>query len=206
TGTGPRKCTPNTGPPAATGRTRSAREGSTSGVSMQPRSPAVIAVPPTRKRQQQVRRALGEAAFEALPYLLFRQVAADEDDAAVALLHLLPRALVIAVEDHVHALEDEALGIVLERQNTLAAQNVRPLDRHQILNPREEPVGIERPVGGQRYRLHLLVVIVLQTAAVVMVAVPVMVMIVVVVMAAIVGGEKIRLDVENAVEVEGVAA
>ena len=43
-----------------------------------------------------------------------RQIAADEDDAAVALFVLVPRPLVIAVEDHVHALEDETLVVVLE--------------------------------------------------------------------------------------------
>ena len=45
----------------------------------------------------------------------------------VALLAVLPFALVVAVEHHVHALEHEALRVVLERQDALAAQDVRPL-------------------------------------------------------------------------------
>ena len=58
----------------------------------------------------------GDAAFEALPDLVFGQVAANEDDPAVALFVRTPRALVIAIEDHVHALKNETLGVVLEQQ------------------------------------------------------------------------------------------
>ena len=52
-----------------------------------------------------------------------------------ALLVRLPGALVIAVENHVHALKDEALVVIFERQDALAAQNVRTLFLHQILHP-----------------------------------------------------------------------
>src|SRR5215813_886170 len=86
------------------------------------------------------------AAREALADLLFRQLAADEDDAAFALLAILPRPLVVAVEDHVHALEYEALVVVLERQDALAAQDARPVLLHEVLDPGKELVGIERLV------------------------------------------------------------
>src|SRR5712692_7935662 len=96
------------------------------------------------------------AALEALADPLRRQVAADEDDAALALLALLPRALMIAVEDHVHALAHEALVVALEREDALAAQDARAILLHQVLHPRKELVRVERPGAPQRQRLHLL--------------------------------------------------
>src|SRR5580704_3540185 len=185
TGSSPRKCTATTVPPAATGRTRSAIEAVSVRVSL-------------------IRS--GHALRKALADHLLRHVAADEDGAAHARLAVLPRPLMVAVEDHVHALENEALGIVLEREDTLAPQDLLPLLRHQVLDPRKELVGIERFVGLERERLHVLVVIVLEPAVIVvivMVVIVVMAMIVIVPVAFLQEG---RLDVENAVEVEGVAA
>src|SRR5215813_3736042 len=146
------------------------------------------------------------AAGEAFPDLLLGQLAADEDDAAFALLARLPRALVVAVENHVHALEHEALVVVLERQDPLAAQNVRPLDLHELLHPRKELVGVERLVGLERDRLHLFVVIVFQTAVVMVRMIMPMIMIVVMMMVTVtVAAEEFRLDLHDAVEVEGIA-
>src|SRR5215467_3101760 len=121
----PRKCTPTTGAPAITWRVRSASDGIWAGVSL----------------------TSGDAAFEALPDLVFRQIAADEDDTAVALLVGAPRALVIAIKDHVHTLKHKTLGVVLERQYPLAAQDIRTVRGDEILNPGKELVGIERLVG-----------------------------------------------------------
>src|SRR5262249_31442560 len=155
------------------------------------------------------------AAFETFPDLLLRQLAADEDDAAFALLAVLPRPLVIAVEDHVHALEHETLVVSLERKNALAAENVGAFLLHEVLHPRKELFGIERLVGLERPRLHLLVVIMLEPAAVlvvivivlvtvaVMMVVMIVVVIMIVVMAAVV--EKFRLDLQDTIEIEGVA-
>src|SRR5690349_19139942 len=61
----------------------------------------------------------GDAALEARADILFRQFAADEHDAARARLVAAPIALMIAVKDHMDALEDEALRIVLERKDAL---------------------------------------------------------------------------------------
>jgi len=80
----------------------------------------------------------------------------------------------VAVENHVHALEHEALRVVLERKNSLAPQNARAVLRDEILNPRKELVGIERLVGLERNRLHFLVVVVLQAIAVMVVVVMIM--------------------------------
>jgi len=141
-----------------------------------------------------------------------RQLAADEDDAAVALLAVLPGTLVVAVEDHVHALEHEAIGIVLERQDALAAQDAWPLRLHEVLHPGKELVRIERRVDLERHRLHLLVVIVLQAATVmmavlmvVMVIMTVSVIMTVVVIVVVAVVEKFGLDLQDAVEVEGIA-
>src|SRR5260221_2751687 len=176
---------PTTGAPAHTGRTRSEREEIGYCVSL----------------------TLRDAAFETLSDLIFRQVAANENDAAVALFIRAPRPLMIAVEDHVHALKYETLGIVLERENPFAAQNIGAILGHQILNPRKELVRIQSLVGAQRDRLHVFIVVVLETVAMMMVmgAMIVIAMIVMMIVVMPFPFQKIRLDVEDAVEVEGVA-
>src|SRR6476620_6449132 len=130
-----------------------------------------------------------QAGLEPLPDLVFRQLAADEDEAALAFLAGLPRPLVIAVENHVHALEHEALVVVLEGEDAFAAQNARPLLLHQVLHPGEELVRVERLVGPDRDRVHLFVVIVLQAASIVMMmgVIVVVTMIMVMIMVVIVG-------------------
>ena len=115
----------------------------------------------------------------------------------------------IAIEDHVHSLEHEALGIVLEDEDALAAQDAGPLLLHQVLHPGKELVGIERFVASKRQRMHLFVVIVLEAAAMmVMVMIVIMLMRVVMVMSIVmmtVIPQKLRLDLQDAVEIEGVA-
>src|SRR5580704_10829851 len=128
-----------------------------------------IANLPTQKSEREfarvARRPLSrDAALESFGDHLPRQIAADEYHAAVALLAVFPWPLVIAVEDHVHALEHEALIVILEGEDAFAAQNVRAFLLHQVLHPRKELVRIERLVALQRNRLHVLVVIVLEPA------------------------------------------
>src|SRR4029079_842032 len=146
-----------------------------------------------------------DTALETATDFVLRQIAPDEDDAALALLAVVPRPLMVAVEDHGHALEDEPLVIVLEGKDALAAQDVRALLLHQILHPGKEPVGVERLVALQRNRLHFLVVIVLEAAAVMM-RVTIAVVMIVAVMVVAVALEKFRLQMEDAVEVERIAA
>ena len=88
----------------------------------------------------------------------------------------------VAVQDHVHALEHEAVGIVLEIEDALAAQDGRAVLGDELLDPGKELVGAERLVGLERERLHVLVVIVLEPAVVVMVMIVAVVMAVIVVM------------------------
>src|SRR3954470_13376598 len=149
-----------------------------------------------------------DAALEPLFDRLVRQVAADEHDAAGAPLVILPGALMVAIQDHVHALEHETLRIVLEGENTLAAQNTGALLLHQILHPWEELVGIERLLRRQRDRLHLLIVVVLEAAALmgVIVVVPAIVIMLMLMIMVVPGFEKFRLNVEDAIEIESVAS
>ena len=117
----------------------------------------------------------------------------------------------VAVENHVHALEHEAPILILEGKNALAAQDVRAFLLHQILDPREKFVCVERLVGFERNRLHFLVVVVLEPAmmVVVMVVIMVVIMVMIVMMVMIVimvlAFEEVRFDIENAVEIEGAA-
>src|SRR5829696_4584614 len=103
----------------------------------------------------------GDGAFEAFGDHFTGQIAADENDPTVALLAGFPWPLMVAIEDHVHALENEPLVVVFERENAFAAQNIRALLLHEILHPREEFFRIERLVSLQRNRLHLLIMVVL---------------------------------------------
>src|SRR5262249_8168734 len=145
----PRKCAPTTGAPVLSGRVRSTTDGVLARLSvmrlLRPhREERACKVRGLRKLKAVPSR---RAAGKAFPDLVHGQLAADEDDAAFAFLARLPRALVVAIENHVHALKHEALIVVLERQDALAAQNVRPLDLHELLHPGKELVRVERPVG-----------------------------------------------------------
>src|SRR6476661_8254109 len=141
----------------------------------------------------------GDAAFEALPDSIFRQIAANEDNAAVARLVSAPGALVVAIKDHMHTRKDKTLGVILERQYALAAQNTGTVLGDEILNPGKELVWIERLVGLDRNRLHLLVVIVLEAVSVMMMMmvravlmIVIMMVIVVMIMMVIIGVQKRR--------------
>ena len=142
-------------------------------------------------------RPTGNTAPESFLDLLLRQIAADEDDAALAPLVISPAALMIAVEDHVHALEYEPLGIVLERENALAAQDVWSFLLDQVLHPRKEFVGTKRLIGRDRQRLHLLIVIMAQAAvmvrAVIMVVIVSAVIMVMTVGVIVIGLQEFRL-------------
>src|SRR5439155_6089792 len=94
--------------------------------------------------------------------------------------------------------------------------NARTFLLHEVLHPRKELVGVERLLKRERDRLHLLVVIMLEAAAMVAMVVVMMIMVMMVIMAVIMrmivtmlvmfGLQELRLDLENTVEVERVAA
>ncbi len=56
---------------------------------------------------------------------------------------VLPGALMIAFNDHVHALDDIAFMVALESKDTLQTQDIRPLFLGDFLNPREEFVRVQ---------------------------------------------------------------
>src|SRR5688572_24230428 len=60
-----------------------------------------------------------DTAFEAGPERLIVEVAADEDQARVALVRRLPGALEVALEDHVHGLEHQAALLALDVEDAL---------------------------------------------------------------------------------------
>jgi hypothetical protein len=156
-----------------------------------------------------------DAAFETFADHLTGQVAADENDSALALLIGFPRPLMIAVKDHVNTLKDEALIVVLERENAFASQNVRAFLLHEVLHPGKELIGIERLLGVERNRLHLLVVIVLQPGWGVgmgvrmrtsMSMISLLMIMLMVVMIAVLAAEKFRFQIEDAIEIKSIAA
>src|SRR6185312_8879897 len=91
-----------------------------------------------RIRPDRTRSSRDDAALEAFADRLFGQFAADEDEAALAGLAVFPRPLVVALQHHVHALEDVAVFVVAESKNTLRAQDFLTLARHQVLQPWHE--------------------------------------------------------------------
>src|SRR5882757_5127899 len=136
-----RKCRPTTLPPTATGRMRSATE--------------AISLVLSLMRDQ--RTSSRDAAFKACSNQLFGQFAPDEDRTAQAFLAVLPLPLVVAIKDHVYALEHKPLGVILEREDALAAQDARTFVLDQPLHPGKKLLGVERTVGRQRQGLHIFV-------------------------------------------------
>src|ERR1700736_5279866 len=88
------------------------------------------------------------------------QPPSDEHETAVALFIRLPRTLRTAFEEHMHALDHEALVVVLHRNDALHSEDVGSDFLGDLLDPGNEPVGIERAVGGKRDAADVLVVFV----------------------------------------------
>src|SRR5882757_292115 len=140
-----------------------------------------------------------DAALEAVANELLGQFATDEDETALARLVLLPFPLMVAFQHHVHALEDIAVVVIVEGEDTLGAQDLLALAGDEVLQPGHELGRVERLVGAQRQRLHVLVVVMLQAVAVVMMIVVMAVVMIVVMLVA--DFEEVRLDFEDAVEI-----
>src|SRR4051812_48928032 len=124
--------------------------------------------------------SLLQAVFEAALQVLGVEVAADEDQLARALVAFLPRRAPVGVHHHVHALEDVAARRAVDRQDALAAQDVTAAQLQQRAHPFLELIGIDRAIRGEAEARDLV-------AMVVVVAVC----------------EEIRLELQDALEVEG---
>src|SRR6185437_65142 len=96
-----------------------------------------------------------QAVFEAALQVVAVEVAADEDQLARALLAGFPRRAAVGVHHHVHTLVGVTLWRAVDRQDTLAAEDVRSLDLQESAHPLLEFVGIDRPIGRDRQALHL---------------------------------------------------
>ena len=123
------------------------------------------------------------ANLEFLAQLAFRKVPADEDEATFAALIRFSGALRAAFDQHMHALNDEALVVVLHGDDALHAKDIESERLGDILNPGNEPLGVERPVGAERQTGDLLIVFMSVRL-----------------------GEKSRLDLEDPVEIERIPA
>src|SRR5690606_5564925 len=66
------------------------------------------------------------------------EVAANEDKTAFMLLIVLPRSLMVALDDHMYALHDIAFRIILEGNDALQPQDVRAVHLGRFLNPGKE--------------------------------------------------------------------
>ena len=82
---------------------------------------------------------------EASLELFAVKVAADKDEAGFTLFVFLPWTLMIAFDDHVHALYHIALCVTFESNNALEAKDVRAVCLSDLLNPWEETVWIHFP-------------------------------------------------------------
>src|SRR5262245_63507517 len=95
-----------------------------------------------------------DAALKAVADHLLRQFAPDEDDPALAPLAILPFPLVVALQHHVHALEDVAVVIVAEGEDALGAQDLLAFGRIELLQPRQALGWAERLVRTTRQRVQ----------------------------------------------------
>ena len=103
-----------------------------------------------------------------------------------------------------HGLEHQAPVVAPDVQDALGAQDVGALPRQQVVEPRRHLLRIDRPIGAERDALDVIVVLM-----VVVIVIPGMVVIAVVVvhMASLAVGrvQELRLQLEDAVEVEAAA-
>src|ERR1700756_1412757 len=83
-----------------------------------------------RRRYHSSRR---ETALEAVADGLLGQFTTDEDKPALARLAILPLPLMIALQHHVHALEDVAVVIALEGEDALGPQDLLTFGRTKVL-------------------------------------------------------------------------
>src|SRR5690606_39015372 len=136
------------------------------------------------------------------------------DEAALTLFAVLPVALMVALDDHVHALHHVALRIVLERNDALETENVRSLGLRDTLDPLHETSRIHLTTAqGHRLYAELFdVIMVVMMVVIVIVIVVVMVMtaaamfimnvIMVMVMVMILRLQEMRIVRQHSVQVE----
>ena len=68
---------------------------------------------------------------------------ANENKSALMSFTVFPGTLMVTFDDHVHALDNIAFMIILESQNALQTENIRPLFLCDFLDPWEEFICVE---------------------------------------------------------------
>src|SRR5262245_2832428 len=96
-----------------------------------------------RARVQRAPRDSCHAGLEARLDFPAIELAPDEHEAVVA-GRAAPRSLELAVEHHVHAVEDVAAVLILEIEDALHAEDVLALALHQIVEPLVELAAVEQ--------------------------------------------------------------
>ena len=124
-----------------------------------------------------------EAAFEPARDLLLIELAADEDEPVHPLLVCAPRASRLALELHLHALEQELIRVAAQIEDALHPQDVGAEFRDQRAEPQAELHAVERAGLHDAHGLDVAEVIVMM----------VVVMIAVVVMMIVMGGVRVDL-------------
>src|SRR5258708_20080567 len=123
------------------------------------------------------------AGLKFFPQLILGQSPSDEHETTVALFSRFPGTLGTAFEKHVHGLDHKALIVVLHRKDALHSKDVCSEILRDLLNPGNEPLRIERAVGGQRQAADLVVVFMV-----------------------VCFGKKSRFDLEHAFKIKRIAA
>ncbi len=70
-------------------------------------------------------------------------MSANEHKPRLALLARLPLALQISIKNHMHALKNKTLRLLLESNDALAAQNIRAVTLNQLVEPGNKAFGID---------------------------------------------------------------
>ena len=104
-----------------------------------------------------MRTGSGEAGLEALGQCRAVEVFADEDEGVLA-RGRAPRGVKLGVEEHMHALENEAVGGALDREHAFAAVDVAALHFEEFADPGVELFAVEVAGGGDADAAHLVVV------------------------------------------------
>src|SRR5438128_1631577 len=102
-----------------------------------------------------------QTLFQPLDKKVPRQILADEDHGARALLVLPPGAAQVAAHQHVHALEHDPMRVALHVQDPLVAQHVRAVDLHDSGEEFLELRGVEGLVRAEHEGADVLFVLVL---------------------------------------------
>ena len=89
----------------------------------------------------------GLTCAEGALYFLAIKPATDENKPRFTRLPVPPRSLVVALHDHVNALKNIALFVTGKGNDAFQAQDVRPVDLRELVDPGEKQVRIHRPAA-----------------------------------------------------------